>query len=207
MIDEIGLDRYRFGHALVRATLLDELTTTRRVRTHRKIAETIEAQHAGDLDAVVTELAYHYGEAAAAEPEKAIEYAVRAAETRVRVRGGRRRRSLVRAGARARRAVTATRPLRGRAAHRLGAGRVGRGYRRRARAHLRDAARRAKTPASTRRWPTRCSSSTRTSFDEEQESDPEKIELLERRARAIRRRPGAPGALDERARRRADLRR
>ena len=38
LINEVGLDRYRFGHALVRATLLEELTTTRRVRTHRKIA-------------------------------------------------------------------------------------------------------------------------------------------------------------------------
>jgi class 3 adenylate cyclase len=80
LINEVGLDRYRFAHALVRATLLEELTTTRRVRTHRKIAETIEAQQARDLDAAVAELAFHYGEAAAAEPDKAIEYAKRAGE-------------------------------------------------------------------------------------------------------------------------------
>jgi class 3 adenylate cyclase len=80
LVNEVGLDRYRFGHALVRATLLEELTTTRRVRTHRKIAEAIEAQHVTDRDAVVPELAHHYGEAAAADPEKAIEYATRAGE-------------------------------------------------------------------------------------------------------------------------------
>ena len=78
LVNEVGLDRYRFGHALVRATLLEELTTSRRVRTHRKIGEAIEAQHAADLDAVVTDLAHHFGEAAAADPEKAIEYATRA---------------------------------------------------------------------------------------------------------------------------------
>jgi predicted ATPase/class 3 adenylate cyclase/tetratricopeptide (TPR) repeat protein len=78
LVNEVGLDRYRFAHALVRATLLEELTTTRRVRTHRKVAETIEARHAHDLDAVVGELAFHYGEAAAADPAKAIEYARRA---------------------------------------------------------------------------------------------------------------------------------
>ncbi len=80
LVNEVGLDRYRFGHALVRATLLEELTTTRRVRTHRKIAEAIEAQHVSDLDGVIAELAYHYGEAAAADPDKAIEYARRAGE-------------------------------------------------------------------------------------------------------------------------------
>lgn len=80
LVNEVGLDRYRFSHALVRATLLEELTTTRRVRTHRKIADAIEAANAGDLDPVVAELAHHYGEAAAADPTKAIEYARRAGE-------------------------------------------------------------------------------------------------------------------------------
>lgn len=81
LVIEVGLDRYRFGHALLRATLLEELSTSRRVRTHRKIAETIETRHAGDLDSVVTELAYHYGEAAAAGvADKAVRYAARAGD-------------------------------------------------------------------------------------------------------------------------------
>jgi len=81
LVIEVGLDRYRFGHALLRSTLLEELTTSRRVRAHRKIAEIIEAKHAADLDAAVTELAYHYGEAAAGGvAEKAVYYASRAGD-------------------------------------------------------------------------------------------------------------------------------
>lgn len=81
LLNEVGLDRFRFGHALVRTTLLEELTTTRRIRTHRKIAEAIEARHAADPGKVVTELAYHYGEAAAAGvADKAVDYATRAGD-------------------------------------------------------------------------------------------------------------------------------
>ena len=80
LVNEVGLDRYRFGHALVRATLLEELSTSRRVRTHRKIGEAIETLHAADLDAVLSDLAYHFGEAAASDPDKAVEYAQRAGD-------------------------------------------------------------------------------------------------------------------------------
>ena len=81
LVNEVGLDRYRFGHALVRTTLLEELTTTRRVRTHRKIAEAIEARYAANPSKVLTELAYHFGEAAAAGvADKAVEYATRAGD-------------------------------------------------------------------------------------------------------------------------------
>lgn len=81
LLNEVGLDRFRFGHALVRTTLLEELTTTRRIRTHRRIAEAIEARHAADPGKVVTELAYHYGEAAAAGlVDKAVQYAVAAGD-------------------------------------------------------------------------------------------------------------------------------
>ena len=38
---------YRFGHALVRATLYDELSGARRVAVHRRVAEAIEAVHGG----------------------------------------------------------------------------------------------------------------------------------------------------------------
>src|SRR5205807_2291585 len=34
--------RYTFAHALVRSTLYEELSTTRRLRLHRKVAQTIE---------------------------------------------------------------------------------------------------------------------------------------------------------------------
>lgn len=60
VVDEIGPDRYRFSHALVRSTLYEELRTTRRVRLHRKIAEAYERNRPDDLAA----LAHHWQEAA-----------------------------------------------------------------------------------------------------------------------------------------------
>ncbi len=81
LLNEVGLDRYRFGHALVRTTLLEELTTTRRIRTHRKIAEALESRHGADPTRVLSELAYHFGEASAAGvADKAVEYAGRAGD-------------------------------------------------------------------------------------------------------------------------------
>lgn len=80
LVDEVGLDRYRFAHALVRATLLEELSTSRRVRTHRKIGEAYERRYADRLDSVLTDLAHHFGEAAAADPERAVRYAMLAGD-------------------------------------------------------------------------------------------------------------------------------
>jgi class 3 adenylate cyclase len=80
LIEETGVDHYRFGHALVRSALLDEQAASRRARTHRKIAEAIEQLHADDLDEYVAELAYHYGETAVADPGEALHYARRAGQ-------------------------------------------------------------------------------------------------------------------------------
>jgi hypothetical protein len=66
-----------FSHALVRSTLLDELSTTRRVRLHRQIGEALERRG----NASAAELAHHFSEAAATGvADKALEHAVRAAE-------------------------------------------------------------------------------------------------------------------------------
>jgi class 3 adenylate cyclase len=178
LVNEVSLDRYRFGHALVRATLLEELTTTRRVRTHRKIADVIEARHADDLDPVVTELAYHYGEAAAAEPGKAVEYATRsgaqafaasAADDAVRWYG------LALEHLEEDRDEVA---LRVDLLTRLGQAEFVAGTGDGA-ARLRDGARLAKDAGLDFAMATALLVHTRTSFNEEQESDPEKIELLE----------------------------
>jgi tetratricopeptide (TPR) repeat protein len=77
-----ALTRYRFAHALVRATLYEELTAARRVALHRKVAEAIEAVHPVLLDDHLPALAYHYAQAAvpAAEPAKAVDYARRAGD-------------------------------------------------------------------------------------------------------------------------------
>lgn len=73
--------RYAFAHALIRETLYEELTVPVRVRLHRRAGETIEAVRAADLGPYVAELAHHFYQAAAGGgAEKAIAYAMRAAE-------------------------------------------------------------------------------------------------------------------------------
>jgi len=73
--------RYAFAHALVRASLYEELTTNRRVRMHWRIGEVIEARYATKLDEHLDELAFHYGEGAlAGDAAKAAAFARRAGE-------------------------------------------------------------------------------------------------------------------------------
>jgi class 3 adenylate cyclase len=73
-------DHYCFSHALVRETLHDELTDAQRAKLHAQIAHAIEEmQQEGDDDRL-GDLAHHYLEAATAgDPERAIDYANRAA--------------------------------------------------------------------------------------------------------------------------------
>ena len=78
---EVGVGRHRFAHALVRETLHDELSATRRARQHRRVAEALERQHAGRLDEVVAELATHWIEASAGgDPTRPIELSVAAGD-------------------------------------------------------------------------------------------------------------------------------
>lgn len=81
MESQDGIGRYRFSHALVKETLYDELSTTRRIRMHLKIGHVIEELHASDIERHYSELAHHFFEAAAAgEIDKAVKYLVAAAE-------------------------------------------------------------------------------------------------------------------------------
>jgi class 3 adenylate cyclase/tetratricopeptide (TPR) repeat protein len=52
--------RFGFTHALVRQTLFDSLSVTRRSRLHREVGEAIEAQVVRDQSDVASRLAYHY---------------------------------------------------------------------------------------------------------------------------------------------------
>jgi predicted ATPase len=71
-------DQYWFSHALIRETLYEELSTTRRVRLHRQIGEALEEL---DAEGNLPQLAYHFAEAApGGDVEKAVDYATRAAE-------------------------------------------------------------------------------------------------------------------------------
>ncbi|MBL8777369.1 MAG: AAA family ATPase [Acidimicrobiales bacterium] len=69
--------RYAFSHALVQATLAEELGTNRRIRLHRAAGLALEAT----ADPSVGALAYHFGECAVmGETERAVRYARSAAE-------------------------------------------------------------------------------------------------------------------------------
>ena len=55
LLDETGAERFHFAHALVRTTLYEELSATRRRRLHRRIADVLEKLRPDDVVA----LAHH----------------------------------------------------------------------------------------------------------------------------------------------------
>ncbi len=57
------VESYQFSHVVVQQTLSGELTTSRKIRLHARIAETLERIYAGDERAHAEELAYHFAEA------------------------------------------------------------------------------------------------------------------------------------------------
>ena len=70
--------RYGFAHPLVRETVYEELSLTRRVRLHGAVADALERLHGGDRDRL-TELAGHrLAAAAGADPAEAVDVALRA---------------------------------------------------------------------------------------------------------------------------------
>jgi predicted ATPase/class 3 adenylate cyclase len=77
-----GRARYRFAHALVRATLSDEISAVRRAGLHQRIAEAIEKVHAGALDNYLPALAHHWARAGVPPTQafRAIDYASRAGD-------------------------------------------------------------------------------------------------------------------------------
>jgi hypothetical protein len=73
--------RFEFMHALIRETLYSELSSPRRVRLHRRVADAIErvSQNAPNLP--LAQLAYHFSQAVSADAvDKAIDYATRAGD-------------------------------------------------------------------------------------------------------------------------------
>lgn len=70
-----------FSHALIRQTLYGELSTPRRVRLHRQIADALERHYGSTADAHLSELAFHSFQAApAGDADRAISYCTRAAQ-------------------------------------------------------------------------------------------------------------------------------
>ena len=84
VIEEMGqAGRYRFTHALMQETLLDELSTTRRVRIHGQVGEALEKRWGARADERATRLAVHFVEAAMLSPRhaaRAVHYAKLAAQ-------------------------------------------------------------------------------------------------------------------------------
>ncbi len=72
--------QFRFGHALIRETLYDEMLGVRRSRLHLRIGEMLEQRH-GDADATLwPQLAYHFSEAGPGPAAaRALHYSQRAA--------------------------------------------------------------------------------------------------------------------------------
>jgi DNA-binding SARP family transcriptional activator/tetratricopeptide (TPR) repeat protein len=74
--------RYQFTHALIQATLADELSLMRRARLHARIAAVLEELYGSRAEANAAELAHHFAEA---EPvlgaDKLVHYSLLAGET------------------------------------------------------------------------------------------------------------------------------
>ena len=82
LVIEVSATRFRFAHALVRATLYESLTAARQVALHRRTAEAIEAIHEVALDDYLPALAHHWAKASTPVTDitRAVEYARRAGD-------------------------------------------------------------------------------------------------------------------------------
>jgi len=59
-VSDLGSEHYDFAHAIVREAIATGWSPSRRVRLHRRAAESLESRHSGGLDAVAGDLAMHY---------------------------------------------------------------------------------------------------------------------------------------------------
>ncbi|PKB64098.1 MAG: hypothetical protein BZY80_04180 [SAR202 cluster bacterium Io17-Chloro-G2] len=89
VIEELpqSVGRYQFTHALIQETLAGELSLTRKVRLHARIAESLEELYGEDAEAHAAELVHHFAEAeAVVGTEKLVQYSLLAGERAVTVR-------------------------------------------------------------------------------------------------------------------------
>lgn len=76
-----SVGHYQFTHALIQNTLVEELSTTRRVRQHARIAEALEEVYGEDAEVHADELAYNFAEAEAVlGTDKLVRYSILAGE-------------------------------------------------------------------------------------------------------------------------------
>ncbi len=79
--DAIG--HYGFAHALIRETIYERLSVTRRARLHERAGQALEALRADRLDRYAEQLAHHF--VRAGDEGKSFEYRLRAARAAARV--------------------------------------------------------------------------------------------------------------------------
>lgn len=76
---------FKFNHALIRETLYEDLPTSRRIDLHHQVGSALETRVASDPDGYLNELAHHFFKASpAADAQKALDYAGRAAHSAMR---------------------------------------------------------------------------------------------------------------------------
>ncbi len=82
LVVELSAAHFRFAHALVRATLYESLSATRKARLHRKVAEAVETIHQHALDDYIPALAHHWANAGTGitNRARAVDYARRAGD-------------------------------------------------------------------------------------------------------------------------------
>ena len=83
VIEELpqSVGRYQFTHALIQETLSSELSTTRKVRLHARIAEGLEELYGDSAESHAAELAHHFAEAEATlGVEKLVRYSLMAGD-------------------------------------------------------------------------------------------------------------------------------
>ena len=83
VIEELpqSVGRYQFTHALIQETLTAELSLTRRVRLHSRIAPALEDLYGDDAESHAAELAHHFAQAEAVTgTEKLVQYSLLAGD-------------------------------------------------------------------------------------------------------------------------------
>ena len=77
LIEELphAMAHFQFTFGMIRETLVEELSTFRRMTIHFQVAETLEDLYSSDLEAHAAELAFHFGEAEpVVGPEKLVRF-------------------------------------------------------------------------------------------------------------------------------------
>jgi DNA-binding CsgD family transcriptional regulator len=64
LLHAVGAERYAFAHALVRQTLYEQMSSSRRARLHRRLADVLERLYESDPTPVAAELVRQYQESA-----------------------------------------------------------------------------------------------------------------------------------------------